>query len=316
MVSSLVPDVTWRVRQVTSGAKRSTCSYTCDVEIGSAEELGRGELTGGLIVTEQKTRFQLLEGGRLATSTLMKAQSVRPTRETYGITHLEPCAGELATAFKAREQRLHQLLEDRSRLGRDLHDSILQSLYALGLTIESSHRVRHTSDIECYSSHATIVDQINHLIHEIRSMIRELESDTVREFDLSSELTTLRTTYSQTGRLDVKLDLQRHAIEVLTHEEEREILNIVREALSNCARHAHATQAAVSIRMKDTRVRVSIQDDGIGFAPAPGQSRGYGLTNMETRAKKLGGTLHIQSKIGKGTQITAEFSLEPLLTSI
>ncbi len=316
MVSSLAPDVTWRVRQVTSGAKRSTCSYSRDVEIGSAKELGSGELTGGLIVTEQRTRFQLLEGGRLAPSTLMKAQSVRPTRESYGITHLEPCAGELTTAFKAREQRLHQLLEDRSRLGRDLHDCILQSLYALGLTIESSRRVRHTSDIECYSSHVTIVDQINHLIHEIRSMIRELESDTVREFDLSSELTTLRTTYAQTGRLDVKLDLQRHAIEVLTHEEEREILNIVREALSNCARHAHATQAAVSIRMKDTRVRVSIQDDGIGFAPAPGPSRGYGLTNMETRAKKLGGTLHIQSKIGKGTQITAEFSLEPLLTSI
>ncbi len=267
-------------------------------------------------MTEHRTQFQLLKGGLLTSSTLSQANSLRPSRSALGMNELEPCAGELTTVFKARERRLHQLLEDRSRLGRDLHDCILQSLYALGLTIESSHRVRHTSDVEYYSSHATIVDQINHLIHEVRSMIRELESDTVREFDLPSELTTLRMTYAQTGRLDVKLDLQRHAIEMLTHEEEREILNIVREALSNCARHAHATQAAVSIRMKDTRVRVSIQDDGIGFAPAPGLSRGYGLTNMETRAKKLGGTLHVQSKVGKGTQITAEFSLEPLLTSI
>jgi len=267
-------------------------------------------------VTEQRTQFQLLKGGLLATSALSQAKSVGPSRRAFGTNELEPCAGELTTVFKAREQRLHQLLEDRSRLGRDLHDSILQSLYALGLTIESSYRLRHTSDVESYQSKSTVIDQVNRLIHEIRGMIRELESDTVREFDLSSELTALQMTYGRTGDLDVKLDLQRHAIEMLTHEEEREILNIVREALSNCARHAHATQVMVSIRMKGTRVRVSIQDDGIGFAPISGPSRGYGLTNMETRAKKLGGTLRVQSRTGNGTQITAEFSLEPVLTSI
>ena len=267
-------------------------------------------------MTEPRTQFQLLQGGLLTTSALSQGKSDRLNRRSFGINELEPCAGELTTVFKARERRLHQLLEDRSRLGRDLHDSILQSLYALGLTIESSYRLRHTSDVEPYQTPATITEQVNRLIHEIRSMIRELESDTIREFDLSSELTALQLTYEQTGHLDVKFDLQRHAIEMLTHEEEREILNIIREALSNCARHAQATQAVVSIRMKDTRVRVSIQDNGIGFAPVPGPARGYGLTNMETRAKKLGGTLRIQSKTGKGTQITAEFSLEPLLTSI
>ena len=267
-------------------------------------------------MTEKKAQFQLLKGGRLATSMVSQAKSARPSPRSLGMNELEPCAGELTTVFKAREQRLHQLLEDRTRIGRDLHDSILQSLYALGLTIESSHRLRHTSDTEPYMSHAPVIEQVNRLIHEIRSMIHELESDSVREFDLSSELTSLQGTYEQAGHLDVKLDLQRHAIEMLTHEEEREILNIVREALSNCARHAHATQAMVSIRMKDTRIRVSIQDDGIGFSPASGSSRGYGLTNMETRAKKLGGMLRVQSRTGKGTQITAEFSLEPLLTSI
>lgn len=267
-------------------------------------------------MTEQRTQFQLLKGGLPATSTLSQTKSACPSRKSLGMKELEPCAGELTTVFKAREQRLHQLLEDRSRLGRDLHDSVLQSLYALGLTIESAYRLRHTSDVETYSSKSTVVEQVNRLIHEIRSMIRELESDAVREFDLSSELTALQMTYEQAGHLDVTLDVQRHAIEMLTHEEEREILNIVREALSNCARHAHATQATVSIRMKDTRVRVSIQDDGIGFAPSSGPSRGYGLTNMETRAKKLGGMLRIQSRTGKGTQITAEFSLEPILTSI
>ena len=118
------------------------------------------------------------------------------------------------------------------------------------------------------------------------------------------------------GRVQVKLDLQRSALEVLTNEEEREILNIVREALSNCARHAHATRTVVSIRMRDASIRVNISDDGIGFSTAVGPSRGYGLANMEARAKRLGGALRVQSKTGEGTHIMAEFSLEPLLTSI
>ena len=270
-------------------------------------------------MTEGKTRFQLLEGGLRSTSALSVAQSVRPSRESFGLRHLEPCAGELTTAFKATEQRLHRLLEDRSRIGRDLHDSVLQSLYAIGLSIETAQRVRHNNHKETKcddSDDSKMILQINQLIHEVRGMIRELESGTVQEFDLSAELHTLRTTYEQTGRLEVKLDLQRSAIEVLTHEEEREILNIVREALSNCARHAHATRAVVAIRMRETRIRVSIHDDGVGFSPAAGQPHGYGLTNMEARAKKLGGTLRVQSKTGDGTHVIAEFSLEPLLTSV
>jgi two-component system, NarL family, sensor kinase len=282
----------------------------------SADHFLEEAVKGGSGVTQGKTSFQLLEGGLLSTSTLSTARSIRPPKESLDRCQLEPCAGDLTTALKATERRLHRLLEDRSRIGRDLHDCVLQSLYAIGLTIETARRLRHNNNKDSQSSESEMTLQINQLIHDVRGMIRELESGTVQEFDLSSELTTLRTIYAQAGRLDVKLDLQRNAIEVLTHEEEREILNIVREALSNCARHAHATLAVVSIRMKDTRVRISIQDDGIGFVQETGLSRGYGLTNMEARAKKLGGTLHIQSKTGKGTQIAVEFSLEPLLTSI
>jgi len=219
------------------------------------------------------------------------------------------------TAFKATESRLSKLLEDRNRIGRDLHDSLLQSLYAIGLNIEAARRGRNDQTVERKETDDRMICQINQLIHEVRGMIRELESGSVQEFDLSSELSTLCTTYEQAGRLSLKLDIQRSAIEVLTHEEEREILNIVREALSNCARHADATRAVISIRMRDARVQVSIHDNGIGFSAA-GQPRGYGLANMEARAKRLGGALRVQSKKGAGTHVIAEFSLEPELTSI
>lgn len=267
-------------------------------------------------VTEGKVRFQLLDGGLRSMSALSLSQSVRPVKESFHTYGLEPCAGELTTAFKATEQRLHELLEDRSRIGRDLHDCVLQSLYAIGLGIETNHKIRQNNNQEDKVSDGQLISQINQLILEVRSMIRELESGTVQEFDLISELNTLRTTYEQTGQLRVKLDLQRTALEVLTNEEEREILNIAREALSNCARHAHASCATISVRMRDTRIRVTIQDNGVGFSTAVGQPRGYGLTNMEARAKKLGGSLRVHSKPGGGTQVTAEFSLEPILTSI
>ncbi|MBK9307694.1 MAG: sensor histidine kinase [Nitrospira sp.] len=267
-------------------------------------------------VTVGKKRFEVLDGGLRTPSKLSLSQSARPVKQSYGWAQLEPCAGELTTAYKATERRLHMLLEDRTRIGRDLHDCVLQSLYAIGLGIEMSRKLRHDNNQEAKSSDARTITQINQLIHEVRSMIRELESGAVQEFDLASELNTLRTTYEQTGQLRVRLDLQRGALEVLTHEEEREILNIVREALSNCARHAHASRATVAIRMIDTRIRVTVQDDGIGFSTVVGQSGGYGLANMEARAKKLGGTLRVESKTGGGTHVTAEFSLEPLLAPV
>lgn len=267
-------------------------------------------------MTEGKTSFQLLEGGLRSTSALSKAQSTRPPKESVEFYQLKPCVGELTTAFQATESRLSKLLEDRTRIGRDLHDCVLQSLYAIGLNIETAQRTRNDQTAEAKEADGRMIRQINQLIHEVRGMIRELESGSVQEFDLSSELSALCTTYEQTGRLQVKLDLQRSAIDVLTKEEEREILNIAREALSNCARHANASRAVVSIRMREARIRVSVHDDGIGFSTAVGRSRGYGLANMEARAKRLGGALRIQSKTGEGTQVIAEFSLEPLLSTV
>ncbi len=261
-------------------------------------------------------RFQLLDGGLRSTSALPVPRSGRPVKETFDLHRLDPCAGELTTAFKATESRLSALLEDRTRIGRDLHDCVLQSLYAIGLNIETAQRTRRDRTAEAKEVDDRMVQQINQLIHEVRGMVRELESGRVQEFDLPLELFALCATYEQTGQVRIQLDLQRSAIDVLTNEEEREIMNIVREALSNCVRHANATQAVVSIRMRDAKVLVSIQDDGIGFSTAGGQSRGYGLANMEARAKRLGGALRVQSKTGEGTHVIVEFSLEPLLTSV
>lgn len=225
-------------------------------------------------------------------------------------------SGDLTLALRASEQRLSALLEDRGRIGRDLHDCILQSLYAIGLSLERSRRLTSNVSRANRSSGNQAVDQLNNLIQDIRRMIHGLEYGGVEEFDLASELRVLVDTYSQIGTLQIAMELQPAAMEILTGEEEREILNIVREALSNCVRHARASQATVTLQTRGSRVRLAIGDDGAGFDSNKNQFAGYGLANMAARAKKLGGQLMIRSQIGRGTKIIAEFSLEPVLAPI
>ena len=238
-------------------------------------------------------------------------------REGSSLLTGTPKKEELQDALRTMERRLSTLLNDRTHLGRDLHDGVLQSLYAIGLSIETTRRGEPRMTPESQRSIAGIVAQINRLIDEIRHMIRRLEEGVVHEFDLTTELHALKTTYDQVGQIRITLDLQSAAIDVLTKEEEREILHIVREALNNCVRHAHAAHAKIAIRKRGEKILVTVCDNGIGFATAAGSvKRGYGLANMEARARKIGGTLTVQSEPGHGTDITAEFSLEPVLVPI
>lgn len=225
-------------------------------------------------------------------------------------------SGDLTLALQASEQRLSALLADRGRIGRDLHDCVLQSLYAIGLSLEQSRRLTPNASRRRRPSGPRTVDQLNNLIQDIRRMIHELEYDTIEEFDLASELRVLVSTYSQIGKLQIAMELQPAAVEILTGEEEREILNIVREALSNCVRHARASHATVALQTQGSRIRLTIGDDGAGFDSNMNQFAGYGLANMASRAKKLGGQLSIRSRMGHGTHVIAEFSLEPILSPV
>ncbi len=271
---------------------------------------------------ENRKKFQLINGCQPLPSRVVgdhSPQAVLPSRdreESLIHYHSKPGNYDLMIALKAAEHRLSKVLEDRNRIARDLHDGILQSLYAIGLHLEASLQTSIHQLAEAKPASDLVVDQINHLIHEVRRMIRGLEEGIVQEFDLAFELLNLSAFYEQAGRLRISLDLQPNAIDVLTTEEEQEILNIVREALSNCARHAEATQVTVSVCLHETTIRVSISDNGIGFVTTDGQPRGYGLANMNTRARKLGGTLHVHSTRGRGTHIVAEFSVGPVPISL
>ena len=232
-------------------------------------------------------------------------------------THYAGQHGEhFATPLIAMEQQLSALLEDRSRIGQDLHDGILQSLYAILSNIQvplvaNAHHVTNTTHAS-----ADMIGQINQLIGEIRQMVNELNSGVIKDSSLKTDLEALQSVYDDIGNIQITLDLQRPALDVLTRDEERELLNIIREALCNCVRHAQANHAVVSIRRRGSKIRAQISDDGNGFTPKEGRSRGYGFVTIASRAKRIGGTVRIQSEEGHGTQISVEFSLEPMLSPV
>lgn len=261
-------------------------------------------------------RLRLIQGSTQRTAETTHAFHTASQNFTPSKRFSSEPSSDLTQALRASEQRLSALLEDRGRIGRDLHDCVLQSLYAIGLSLERSRRLTSNNSRTSRPSGDEAVDQLNHLIQEIRRMIHGLEYGTVEAFDLASELHVLVDTYSRIGQLQIVMELQPAAVEILTGEEEREILNIVREALSNCARHARASQATVTLQTRGSKVRLAIGDNGSGFEPNNKQVAGYGLANMAARAKKLGGQLTIRSRVGRGTKIVAEFALEPILTPV
>ncbi len=261
-------------------------------------------------------RLRLIQGSDQKSLEMESPAPSAGSRSTSPMRAALRSSGDLIMSLRATEERLSALLEDRGRVSRDLHDSVLQSLYAIGLTLETSHRAATSPRPKTDRAYSSVVDQLNHLIHEVRGMIKGLTDGSVQDVNLNEELRKLAGSYEQIGGVTVALGLQPSALDVLTREEEQEILNIVREALSNCIRHAQATHIDVTVRAHHNRIRVSVRDNGKGFAVTRSSPKGYGLMNMETRAKKLGGRLLLQSKPGHGTRITAEFLLEPLLTSI
>ncbi|MDF0645455.1 MAG: histidine kinase [Nitrospira sp.] len=258
--------------------------------------------------------FQVIRGaGQSGT----RPQRFRPAQHSQGAVGGMETFGpaksrdDLTAALRAMEQRLAALVEDRGQLTRDLHDCVLQSLYAIGLTIESNRRAQPQRQPLSDRADDLLIEQLNTLIQEVRNMIRTLESGNVQEFDLVSELKALIRTYRDISTLQISIDIAPRAIAIATNEEKREVLMIIREAVSNCVRHAKATRASISLYAQGPHLRLAIADDGVGFTPGDNRTKGYGFANMSARAKKLGGRLLVRSHVGEGTHILVEFSLEP-----
>lgn len=212
-------------------------------------------------------------------------------------------------ALSESERQLRQALDEREQLSQDLHDNIIQSIYAVGLSIEECQHLLQpdVKDVDKRLSRA-IVD-LNRVIRDVRNYIAGDTSDVITAKELREQLSRLTQNIKGADALRFRLRIDPLAVKLLTPDEARHILFIAHEAMSNALRHAQAKRGYVSIRMKDDGVRLEVKDDGIGFRPND-IPEGHGLRNITARALKLHARLQVISEAGFGTLIILDLPKE------
>ncbi len=203
------------------------------------------------------------------------------------------------------ELRTLTVLQERERIGQDLHDGIIQALYAVGLSLEDVGELMRDEPADAEARIEAAIEAIHCTIRDIRNFIFGLRPELLEDVDLGGGLANLVDEFRRSTLLPTDLVVEGGAD--LDAEDAVQLLQLTREALSNVARHADAQQVRVDLRVADGVLRLVISDDGCGFDPTA--SRGpthHGLSNMRARAETLGGTLTMDSRPAGGTRISFE----------
>ena len=197
--------------------------------------------------------------------------------------------------------------EERDRIGRDLHDGIIQSLYAVGLSLEDVPDIMAESPDEAAALLDDAIESINLAIRDIRNFIYGLRPEAVDGTQVVAGIAALAEETRHGGLVDVTAELDPAADPGLDPNGGAELLHLVREALSNAVRHGHARLISIELRPTADGGTLVIADDGSGFDPTRDPGAGHhGLANMRARAASIGGRIEIRSAPGTGTKVIVE----------
>ena len=211
----------------------------------------------------------------------------------------------------ADARRRELLLRERERIGRDLHDGIIQSIYAAGLHLEQAS-AEIGSDGEGTPAReriATVMGELNRITNDIRSTIFALRSDELEARD--AEAIVLAVADELQAHTLVKLEIATDGLyrPRLQPDQAEQLRHLVTEAFSSVLRHAHATSVAVHMACSQRMFTLEIRDDGVGFDPQAPAARGrrgraQGLANIRRRAELLDASLDVESAPGHGTRLS------------
>ncbi|HEY1652833.1 MAG TPA: GAF domain-containing sensor histidine kinase [Acidimicrobiales bacterium] len=206
--------------------------------------------------------------------------------------------------------REHALTEDRDRIARDLHDSVIQRLFAIGLSLQGTTRLVERP--EAVLRIAEAIDKLDETIRQLRKAIFDIEL-TINKEGLHPKVLDLLHELRPVLEISPQVALSGPVDHAVTGPLTDEVLAVLREALTNVGKHAQASQAVITIAAGDDELRLVVADDGIGVSPAAeGSSGGRGLKNMRQRAERLGGGMEIGTSREGGTRLTWHVPLQPL----
>jgi signal transduction histidine kinase len=220
-------------------------------------------------------------------------------------TFADQAAVALEYARAQQEVERLAILEDRERIAKELHDGVIQALFAVGMGLEGVAMV--TGDDELSARLEGAVNEIDRVIRDLRNYIFGLRPGILADRELDKALRALAEEFqSRSGVVtivDVDEEVAAHLSSVAA-----DVIQLTREALSNVGRHAAAETCRVSLRHRDHTAVLEVDDDGRGFDAATSR-RGEGLTNLEDRAAALGGKASIESTPAQGTTVRIELPL-------
>lgn len=212
---------------------------------------------------------------------------------------------------RLKQQLLTQSLEERIRLGRDLHDGIIQSLYAAGLTLESVRALVQSQPAEAERRLDQTRASLNDAIRDVRAYVVGLAPDTLRRAGFARALSHLLNELSAGRPAEFDIQVDDEAAAQLTPEQSIEVLQLAREAVSNALRHGQASRITIRMHQGDHEVCLLVQDNGLGFDPTRARTGGHGLNNMHARAGRIGASLRLTSQPAHGTRVLANIPVMP-----
>jgi signal transduction histidine kinase len=198
------------------------------------------------------------------------------------------------------------ILEERERIGMDLHDGIIQSIYAVGLTLEHARLLLGEEPDQTRTRIDQSIEDLNSTIRDLRAFIMDMRPRQLYEEDLMDGMQRLVNEFQVNSLVEATLSGPSEGLESLPDPQAIALFHICQEALANVAKHAHATKVEVLVWGTSDRVLMEVHDDGSGFDLETIQlTLGHGISNMQTRARNVGGDLEITSEPGVGTTIMA-----------
>ena len=288
----------------------------------AGEVMRRGRLLAAEWIAEELAPAMTADAGNTAVGVPLLVRGLPYGALTLAARHFDDEQRRLTETFAnhasvmleytrtKRELERLLLIEERERIGRELHDSVIQRLFATGLELQALAGRSHRHAPELAERLRDTADGLDETITQIRATVFALQPPEL----------------SVGGANDVPAERVHHLVAAVVAESERalgfapdllvpgqadaavpgdvaaHLLVVVREGLSNVARHAGASSAVVEVEIDTDEFAVRISDDGVGFVPDP-TPQGYGLQNLRARARSVGGELSIQPRKGGGTII-------------
>ena len=236
--------------------------------------------------------------------------SEEEVRLALSVAHQAALAIESARLREQAEQSA--AIAERTRLARELHDSVTQSLYSITLYAEAAARLLAGGKQGAAADHLReLRETAQESLREMRLLIFELRPLALEKSGLTAALQARLEGVEVRGGMQT--EFQSEGVERLSATAQEELYHIAQEALNNVLKHAKAPRVRVCLQFLEAVTRLEVCDNGIGFDPVTVRERGgLGLAGIQERVQRIGGSLQVDSAPGKGTRVTVQVPICPL----